>query len=67
MKESPFTYLNNYRIQKSIPLLLSNTFSISQIAQMVGFTHASYYAEVFRRTTNFSPSGYKKVMVANQV
>lgn len=60
MKESPFTYLINYRIQKSIPLLLSNTLSISQVAHMVGFTHASYYAEVFRRIVHISPSCYRK-------
>lgn len=66
MKESPFTYLINYRIQKSIPLLLSNSLSISQVAQMVGFTHASYYAEVFRRVMNISPSCYRKIENSKQ-
>lgn len=56
----PIQYLNRLRIAKSIPLLKSDYYSITEIAAMVGFEDPKYFSSVFRRLTGLSPSQYKK-------
>ncbi|MHC1771940.1 MAG: helix-turn-helix domain-containing protein [Flexilinea sp.] len=60
MKQAPVSYLIDYRIQKSIPLLLAKEFSITQIAELVGFGNSSYFSEMFHRVIHCSPSDYQK-------
>lgn len=59
-RQTPFEYLLNYRIKKSIPLLLSDKYNITEIAEKVGFSNASYYTEIFKRVMDLSPTKYKK-------
>lgn len=60
MKESVFDYLLRYRIDMSLPMLLKNDMSITEIALGVGFSGASYYTEIFRRYKYMTPQEYKK-------
>lgn len=53
-------YVLKFRIEKSIPLLLSNKLNITEIAQLTGFNSSSYYAEAFRKVLNITPRDYKK-------
>jgi AraC family transcriptional regulator, melibiose operon regulatory protein len=59
MRQSPFEYLLNYRIQKSIPLLLGNERNVTEISETVGFISASYFSEIFRRYMYCSPTEYR--------
>ena len=59
-RQTPFEYLLNYRIKKSIPLLLSDQYNITEISESVGFSNASYYTEIFKRVMDLSPTKYKK-------
>lgn len=59
-RQTPFEYLLNYRIKKSIPLLLSDKYNITEISENVGFSNASYYTEIFKRIMDLSPTKYKK-------
>ncbi|MCU0080609.1 helix-turn-helix domain-containing protein [Extibacter muris] len=52
--------LLRYRIQKSLSLLVSDTYTITEIANQVGFSGSSYYSEVFRKYMHCSPREYKK-------
>lgn len=61
LHQTPFEYLLRYRIQKSLPLLISDTYNITQIAGQVGFSGSSYYAEVFRKYMNCSPREYRQL------
>lgn len=61
--ETLLTYLNSYRIKKSIPLLLEGTLSITQTAGAVGFASPGYYSETFRRILGVSPREYRKVAI----
>lgn len=61
LRQTPFTYLLNYRIQKSLPLLLSDNRSMTEIAAELGFHGSSYFAETFRRVMNCSPRDYRKM------
>ncbi|WP_342758817.1 AraC family transcriptional regulator [Kineothrix sedimenti] len=61
LRQTPFTYLLNYRIQKSLPLLLSGGQSMTEIAEEIGFHGSSYFAETFKKIMNCSPSDYRKI------
>lgn len=58
--QTPNTYLNRYRLNKSLELLHNDDLSITEIALSVGFNGASYYAEVFRKSFGKSPTEYRK-------
>lgn len=64
LKQAPFAYLNFYRIQKSIPLLLQGELNITEISECVGFRGASYFSEVFKKVMNCSPREYRKQAVS---
>lgn len=57
---SPMTYLNNFRIAKSVNLLQSTTLSITEVAQTVGFESSSYYTERFKKLMNCKPLEYRQ-------
>ena len=57
---TPFAYLQQLRVRHSLPLLESNVYSITEIAERCGFAGASYYAEIFRRFMGTSPLAYRK-------
>jgi AraC-like DNA-binding protein len=60
LHQTPFEYLQNYRIQKSIQLLSDKTLSIIDISVECGFNGASYFTEVFKKITGMLPSDYRK-------
>lgn len=60
LHQTPFEYLLRYRIQKSLSLLATDSYSITEIASQVGFSGSSYYSEVFRKYMGCSPREYKK-------
>ena len=57
---SPMIYLNNFRIVKSTSLLISSSYSITEVAQAVGFGSGSYYTERFKKMMNCKPLEYRK-------
>ena len=57
---TPNAYLNQYRLHQSTWYLKNTDMTITEIAQIVGFSCSSYYAEVFRKWCNKSPSDYRK-------
>lgn len=54
------SYLNDYRISRSIHLMKNSDFSISSIASLSGFSSASRFAAAFRTKTGLSPSEYRR-------
>jgi AraC-like DNA-binding protein len=48
------------RVEESKYLLAETDLSMSQIAQLLGFSSLSYFSQVFRRTQNVSPMDYRK-------
>ena len=57
---TPFSFLQHLRVRRSLPLLRDPALSITEVAERVGFSGASYYAEIFRRFLNVSPLQYRK-------
>lgn len=48
MNESLFDYLLDYRIEKSLPLLLERQASITSVAEQTGFSSPAYFSKIFR-------------------
>lgn len=53
------TYLLQLRIAKACPLLADSGRSISDVAQVVGFTDLPRFDKVFKKQTGLSPSQYR--------
>jgi AraC family transcriptional regulator, melibiose operon regulatory protein len=60
LRQAPFEYLQNFRIQKSLQLLADESLSITDISIACGFNGASYYTEVFKKITGTTPRDYRK-------
>lgn len=60
MGQTPFEYLQAYRIEKSIPELLEKADRITEVALRHGFHGSSYYAETFRKEMGCTPGEYRK-------
>ena len=59
---TPNNYLNQYRLHQSFWYLKNTDMTITEIAQTVGFSGSSYYAEIFRKWCDKSPSEYRKAI-----
>lgn len=57
---SPINYMISRRIEESKYLLAETDLSLSQIAQLLGFSSLSYFSQVFRRTQALSPMEYRQ-------
>ena len=60
MNVSLFTFLQEYRVERSLEFLLSSDDSIMEVAQKSGFTDSNYYAKVFSRETGCRPQKNRK-------
>ena len=55
---SPNGYFNKYRLDKSLDMLNSGMYTVSEVAFLCGFSSASYYSKCFRRMYGISPKDY---------
>lgn len=53
-------FIINERIKKAKHLLISSTYSISEIATRCGFEDVYYFSNTFKKYTKLSPSSYRK-------
>ena len=53
-------YLTNIRMEKAKKLLLSASFSISDIADRVGYGDYRVFTKVFKKTEGMTPSQYRR-------
>ena len=58
--QSPMNYLTMRRIQTSQDLLTSTDYSISEIAQLSGFSSPSYFSQCFRKSCGMTAAAYRK-------
>ena len=57
---SPINYMITRRIEESKYLLAETDLSMTQIAQLLGFSSLSYFSQVFRRTQSITPMEYRQ-------
>lgn len=53
------TYLNTYRINKSIDLLINTNDNINEIAYKCGYITPGYYAKIFKRLLKTTPTKFR--------
>lgn len=53
-------YLNEARIRKACAYIASGEYSLSQVAQMTGFSDQNYFAKIFKKVVGETPMGYRK-------
>ena len=57
---SPINYMIAKRIEESKYLLAETDLSMSQIAQLLGFSSLSYFSQVFRKSQQLSPMEFRQ-------
>ena len=58
---SPMYFRTQLRVQAAKTLLLDSTTPISEISKSVGYDDELYFSKVFKKSTGFSPSNYRKI------
>ena len=51
-------YIRMIRLQRAAQLLKQKEYTITEIAEIVGFSDAKYFREVFKKYYNVSPSKF---------
>ena len=59
MQVTVVEYLNQIRIKNACRLLETTGRDVGEIAESCGFRSSSYFSNVFKKATGFSPSGYR--------
>lgn len=55
-----FHYVNSFRVEQAKSLLLSTKNQVTSIAYEVGFNSKSTFNTAFKKSTGFTPTGYRK-------
>ena len=53
-------YIRKLRIEKAIDLMGQNSYSLTEIAYLTGFSDQSHFTRIFKKHTGQNPSAYKK-------
>ncbi|MFD0670654.1 response regulator [Cohnella sp. GCM10027633] len=57
----PFvTYFNKFRIRKAIELIDTGQYMVYEVSERVGFQNSTYFSQVFKSITGYSPSEYRR-------
>jgi AraC-like DNA-binding protein/quercetin dioxygenase-like cupin family protein len=57
---TPHVYLANLRLERARRLLAETTFSVSEIARMVGYQSQSHFTKIFKSVTGVTPRAYRE-------
>ncbi len=55
---SPVAYIRKFRINKSIELMASGKYSLSEISDLTGFSSQSYFSTAFRQEKSVTPTEF---------
>lgn len=64
--ESPKQYWLQLRLQRAEELLRESNLTVQEIAELLGFTDASYFIKLFRQRAAVTPADYRNVVRAKQ-
>ncbi len=60
LNESPSRYVTRMRMFRAKSLLLTDLFTIEEVAEEVGYTSLAHFSKVFKENNECSPSEYRK-------
>lgn len=63
---TPIDYLQQYRIEQAKRLLLQTDWSVSRIAEAVGFNNPPYFSSVFTNKQGLSPTSFRSKLVVQE-
>jgi two-component system response regulator YesN len=64
----PFTqYVQYYRIEQAKKKLRLTDLMVSEIAEQVGYSNITYFSRVFKKTTHYTPTQFRKVFEGKYV
>lgn len=66
LHNSPKSYLINIKLQKSKELIREGQYTISEIADMLGFSSIHYFSRLFKKYFDLSPSEYAKEVAVSE-
>lgn len=58
---TPYNYLIKYRIKKSCELLAATEYTITEIAQKVGFNHVNHFIQSFKKHQQLTPKEFRTI------
>ncbi|MBI5214029.1 MAG: helix-turn-helix transcriptional regulator [Nitrospirae bacterium] len=56
-------YINNIRVQKAKEILKNREIPVTEVAALMGYGNSSYFIEVFKKFTGYSPLEFRKIIV----
>lgn len=59
------SYLQNVRIENAKKFLKDMRYSVSQVAEMVGFSDSKYFSKLFYKTTGMRPKEFRQLCNSN--
>lgn len=59
--ETPFSFISRERVSKSLPMIVSEAQSMTDIAHHLGFDSSSAFNKVFKKVTNLSPTEFRNL------
>ncbi|MCR8632934.1 AraC family transcriptional regulator [Paenibacillus radicis (ex Xue et al. 2023)] len=62
---TPIDYLQHYRIEQAKKLLIQTEWSITRIAEEIGFQHGSYFSTCFLKKEGISPLSFRRKFIGN--
>lgn len=57
---TPTIFINDYRLKKSVELLVETDWTMTKIAQEVGYQTSTYFSSCFRKKLSLSPSAFRR-------
>lgn len=66
LNTTPYAYVLEYRISKSIDLMYEGNLNATAIAQRVGFGSSSHFSTAFKKSLGMSPREYMNAIRANE-
>lgn len=57
--KTPIEYMTDFRIKKAKELLIYSNYSVSEIAEFVGYANEAYFSRLFKKKVGLSPLRFK--------
>lgn len=57
---TPIKYIKTFRINEACKVLVTNPYTVNEVAQMCGFYNTSYFCKEFKKVMGTTPYTYKK-------
>jgi len=61
-EKSVIDYFNEIKINKAKVLIFEDSYTLTEISEILGFCATSYFSELFKKKVNMSPTEYSKLV-----